>query len=35
MKISDFVIDSRVGAIDRSLGFVFGVVRGLLLVVIA
>jgi membrane protein required for colicin V production len=35
MKISDFVIDSRVGAIDRGLGFVFGAVRGLLLLVIA
>jgi membrane protein required for colicin V production len=34
MKISDFVIDSRVGAIDRALGFVFGAVRGLLLLVI-
>lgn len=35
MKIADFVIDSRVGAIDRALGFVFGALRGLLLVVIA
>lgn len=34
-KISDFVIDSRVGAIDRGLGFVFGAARGLLLLVIA
>lgn len=34
-KISDFVIDSRVGAIDRGLGFVFGAARGVLLVVIA
>ncbi len=34
-KISDFVIDSRVGAIDRGLGFLFGAARGLLLVVIA
>ncbi len=34
-KISDFVIDSRIGAIDRSLGFMFGAARGLLLVVIA
>jgi membrane protein required for colicin V production len=34
-KISDFVIDSRVGALDRGLGFVFGAARGLLLVVIA
>ncbi len=34
-KVSDFVIDSRVGAIDRGLGFVFGAARGVLLVVIA
>jgi membrane protein required for colicin V production len=34
-KISDFVIDSRVGALDRGLGFVFGAARGLLLLVIA
>lgn len=35
LKIADFIIDSRVGAIDRTLGFVFGAVRGLLLVVVA
>ncbi len=35
MKISDFVIDSRVGAIDRALGFIFGAVRGLLLMIVA
>ncbi|AXS40712.1 CvpA family protein [Breoghania sp. L-A4] len=35
MRISDFVLDSRIGALDRSLGFVFGAVRGLLLVVVA
>lgn len=35
MKISDFVIDSRVGLLDRILGFAFGLARGLLLVVIA
>ena len=34
-KISDFVIDSRIGAIDRGLGFLFGAARGLLLLVIA
>ena len=33
-RISDTVLDSRVGAIDRILGFVFGVVRGFVLVVI-
>ena len=35
IKISDFVIDSRVGAVDRALGFLFGAARGILLVVIA
>lgn len=35
MKIADFIIDSRVGALDRTLGFVFGAARGLLLVVVA
>jgi membrane protein required for colicin V production len=32
--ISDTVLDSRIGAIDRILGLVFGVVRGFILVVI-
>jgi membrane protein required for colicin V production len=35
MKIADFIIDSRVGALDRALGFVFGAARGLLLLVVA
>jgi membrane protein required for colicin V production len=35
MKIADFIIDSRVGALDRTLGFVFGAARGVLLVVVA
>jgi membrane protein required for colicin V production len=34
MKISDFILDSRVGAIDRTLGFAFGAFRGLVLVVV-
>jgi membrane protein required for colicin V production len=34
-KVSDFVIDSRIGAIDRGLGFLFGAARGVLLVIIA
>jgi membrane protein required for colicin V production len=34
-RVSDFIIDSRVGAVDRGLGFIFGAVRGLLLLVIA
>ena len=35
VKVADFVIDSRIGAVDRLMGFVFGAFRGLLLVVIA
>lgn len=35
MKISDAILDSRVGPVDRILGFVFGAARGLLLVVVA
>ena len=35
MKISDFVIDSKIGIVDRTLGFLFGAARGLLLVVVA
>jgi membrane protein required for colicin V production len=34
VKISDVILDSRIGAIDRSLGFAFGAGRGLLLAVI-
>lgn len=33
-RISDFVLDSRIGALDRTLGFAFGGARGLLLCVI-
>lgn len=33
-RISDFVLDSRIGALDRTLGFIFGAGRGLLLAVI-
>lgn len=35
INISERVLDSRVGAVDRTLGFVYGLVRGLILVVIA
>jgi len=35
MRVSDLVIDSRVGAFDRALGFLFGAARGILLLVIA
>ncbi len=33
-RISDLVLDSRVGALDRTLGFIFGLARGFLLVAI-
>ena len=35
MRISDFVLDSRAGPLDRTLGFLFGAARGLILVIIA
>jgi len=35
VRISDAILDSKVGAVDRSLGFVFGAARGVLLCVIA
>ena len=35
VKVSDAILDSKVGPLDRSLGFVFGAARGLLLAVIA
>jgi membrane protein required for colicin V production len=34
IKISDVVLDSRVGALDRTLGFLFGLGRGLIIVVV-
>ncbi|GAA5093943.1 CvpA family protein [Bartonella acomydis] len=34
MKISDFIIDSRIGILDRTIGFVFGALRGLFIIVI-
>ncbi len=34
VKISDLVLDSRIGAVDRSLGFLFGAARGFLICVI-
>jgi membrane protein required for colicin V production len=34
-RISDMVLDSRVGALDRTLGFLFGLARGLIIVVVA
>lgn len=35
MRISDFIIDSSIGALDRTLGFIFGAARGVLLFVVA
>jgi membrane protein required for colicin V production len=35
VRISDMVLDSRIGALDRTLGFVFGLARGLIIVVVA
>jgi membrane protein required for colicin V production len=35
VKISDMILDSRVGALDRSLGFLFGLGRGLIIMVVA
>jgi membrane protein required for colicin V production len=35
VKISDLILDSRVGALDRSLGFLFGLARGLVIMVVA
>jgi len=33
-RISDSILDSRVGMFDRMFGFIFGVLRGFLLIVI-
>ncbi|MBX3514124.1 MAG: CvpA family protein [Xanthobacteraceae bacterium] len=35
VKISDLVLDSRIGALDRTLGFLFGLARGLVVMVVA
>src|SRR5580704_16847305 len=35
VRISDAILDSKVGALDRSLGFIFGAARGFLLGVVA
>ncbi|MHC5306797.1 CvpA family protein [Bartonella sp. LJL80] len=35
MKVADLIIDSRIGALDRTVGFIFGVLRGLFIMVIA
>ncbi len=35
VKLSDLILDSKIGALDRTLGFIFGAGRGLLLAVVA
>jgi membrane protein required for colicin V production len=35
VRISDKILDSRIGALDRTLGFLFGLARGLFIVVVA
>ena len=35
VRISDAILDSRIGALDRTLGFLFGLGRGFLIVVVA
>jgi len=35
MRLSDFVLDSRAGPLDRTLGFLFGAARGLVLMIVA
>jgi membrane protein required for colicin V production len=35
VRFSDMVLDSRVGALDRTMGFLFGLGRGLVIVVVA
>lgn len=34
MLLADLIIDSRIGVLDRTLGFIFGAARGALLVII-
>jgi len=34
MRIADFVVDSRIGALDRTLGFVFGALRGIVIAIV-
>ena len=35
VKLSDVILDSKIGALDRTLGFLFGLARGLLIIVVA
>ena len=34
MRIGDWITDSRLGPLDRTLGFVFGALRGILIAVV-
>ena len=34
MRIADFVVDSKIGPLDRTLGFLFGLARGVLIAVV-
>lgn len=34
MRIADFVVDSKVGPLDRTLGFIFGIARGVLIAIV-
>jgi len=34
MRIADFVVDSKIGPLDRTLGFVFGALRGIVIAVV-
>lgn len=35
MRIADMIIDSRIGPLDRSLGFLFGAARGIIVAAVA
>jgi membrane protein required for colicin V production len=35
VRVSDLILDSRIGALDRTLGFLFGLGRGLIIVVVS
>jgi membrane protein required for colicin V production len=34
MWIADFVVDSKIGPLDRTLGFIFGVARGVIIAIV-
>lgn len=35
MRVADMIIDSRIGPLDRTLGFVFGALRGIVVAAVA